>query len=188
MTTDESVEYVIDLLKPLKDDIVYNCIGNHEQRLINQSDHNLMRTISRELECKYGYQYLDEIRINNRPLRIYCRHGKGSSKHSHTAESKTKTETRQVDADLHLEGHNHRLAHFDEVNRTPNWLRTVNYVFTGAFLKYKGYPDQMQLPILPEAFLRLNINKDLIIDSTKYRIHERKPNLIDVSWELGDYS
>jgi UDP-2,3-diacylglucosamine pyrophosphatase LpxH len=179
MPLDDQIEQTIQFFKPLKNDIVYSCMGNHEIRLSKDYDLDLNRIIANGLDCPYGNQHLDTFTVNGKPLTVYTAHGKGSSMYHYTAESKIIRDTQTINADIIMHGHNHRAGYFSIPTRTSNGLRRKHYMFTGAFLGYGGYADAMQLPILPEAFCQLRVNKDVNIRSELFYIDERRPDLME---------
>jgi len=55
-----------------------------------------------------------------------------------------------------------------------------HYVFTGAFLRYGGYAAAMQLPVLPESFIQLSINKDFRVRSNRFNIDECRQEYMEI--------
>jgi hypothetical protein len=184
MSLDDQIDQTISFFQPIinQPNIIprFACRGNHELRLSKDYDLDVMRIIASALDVPYGHQYIDHISINNQPFNIYISHGRGSSKYHYTAESKIIRDTSQIDADLYLNGHNHRCGYFSLPVRTGDGLRRKHYAFTGAFLSYQGYPDSMHLPILPEAFIHLSVNKDLRVFNNIFYIDERQPELLSL--------
>ena len=184
MTLDDQIDFAIKVFKPYRKDIVNMAIGNHEQRLVKEFDLDVNKIIARALKVPYGNQFLDTFVINGNKFTIYTAHGKGSSAHHHTAQSKMIRDTQHVLANMYMNGHNHRCDHFT----VPHFVRTEDgktigrkhYVFTGSFLRYNGYAEQMQLPVLPEAFIQLSINKDMRVSSTQFNIDETKPEYLEL--------
>lgn len=181
MSLDDQLEWVIQFFKPLKEDIIFSAIGNHELRLSKDYDLDLMRIVAQALDCDYGNQYLDHFMVNNEPVTVYTAHGKGSSMHHYTAESKIIRDTQTIMADIVIHGHNHRCGHFSIPTRTMNGLRRKHYVFSGAFLGYGGYADSMQLPVLPESFIYLGVNREHRVTPNVFYIDERQPELMSVA-------
>jgi hypothetical protein len=187
MTLDDQIDFVIKTFKPFRKDIVNMAIGNHEARLVKDFDLDVNKVVARALDVPYGNQFLDTFSVNGNKFTVYSAHGKGSSAHHHTAQSKMIRDTQHVLANMFLNGHNHRCDHFS----VPQFVRTdegktvgrKHYVFTGSFLKYTGYASAMQLPILPEAFIQLAVNKDMRVLSNQYNIDEVAPQYLDV----GDF-
>lgn len=177
MTLDEQVDYSLSCLLPFHKDFRFAIKGNHESRLEKDYDFSVTKLFADRMGCECGYQFIDEFTINKQPFKIYLRHGKGSSSYAHLAQGKTIRETQQVDADLFIEGHNHRLDFFNQPIKTSTGLKRKYYAFSGAYLKYKGYPEAMLLPVLPEAFQIITIDSDLIVRSEPYFIDQRRPDL-----------
>lgn len=177
LPVEEQIDLAISYLKPYRKDIVYSCMGNHEARLQKEFNLDVNHIISKALRCPNGNQTIDTFFINQKPVTVYAAHGKGSSAHFYTAESKFLRETQHLEADIFLNGHNHRCGYFTTPIRSKDGIKRRHYVFTGAFLRYGGYANQMQLPILPEAFIQLNINKEHRIRSNSFYIDENRPDL-----------
>lgn len=181
--TDQMLD-IIDFLEPLKEDIVFAANGNHELRLIKDFDLDLTKLISRQLGCECGNQYIDTFNINDKPISIYISHGAGSSKYHYTAEAKMIRDTQTIQADILLQGHNHRCQYWSIPLNTPEGVKRRHYGFTGSFLGYGGYADQKQLPLLPESFLYLGINKDHRVLSNIFYIDEVAPELMKKTWRI----
>jgi UDP-2,3-diacylglucosamine pyrophosphatase LpxH len=180
MSAEEQVETAISYLKPFRRDIFYCCIGNHESRLIKEFNYNILHRVGKALRCPVGYQFIDSFNINGDPLRVYVAHGKGSSAHFYTAQSKMLRDTSHVDSDIFINGHNHRCGYFSVPNLSREGILRRHYAFSGAFLKYGGYAEAMQLPILPEAFIQLSINKERRVRNNPFYIDEVRPDLLEL--------
>lgn len=185
MSLDEQIDFAIEKLSPYKNDIVSSCIGNHEARLSKEFDLDVNKIIGRSLGIPTGNQFLDSFKINGQDLTVYTAHGKGSSAYFYTAQSKMIRETQHIMADILIQGHNHRCGHFTQPILVPtvegkSKVFRKHYVFSGSYLRYNGYAEAMLLPILPEAFIHLKINKDLRIKSTQYNIDEVAPELMEL--------
>lgn len=64
MSVNDQKEYLIDILSPLKKDIVVYVIGNHENRISNEFNFDMVGDIARELGIESGHQYFDSFQIN----------------------------------------------------------------------------------------------------------------------------
>lgn len=147
-----------------------------------------------EIDCKgeiinfiQGADFVDKIWINNKPIKIYIRHGHGKAKRLDLAMGKTLRETQKKDADILCEGHNHRLEDWHDDIKTSideGKLKKRYYIFTGHFLSYPGsYAADMGLDPLPEGFMEIKIkivNKKLDIEPIKHFIDKERPDL----WKL----
>jgi len=180
MTLDDQIDEAISYFKPYRKDIVFAARGNHELRSSKDYDLDIMRIIANALRCDYGHQTIDCFNINGEPFTVYVAHGKGSAAHFYTAESKIIRDTQHIQADLYLNGHNHRCGYFSIPYRTNEGIKRKHYAFTGSFLRYIGYADMMQLPILPEAFLNLSIDKDFFVNPNLYYIDQRREDLLEL--------
>lgn len=180
MTLDEQLDYSLNYFKPYKKNMRFAAIGNHDIRLWNDFDFNITSVFAKKMKCEYGHSVIDEFNINGEPFKVYLAHGVGSAKHSHTAQGKFIRETEQIEADLFLNGHNHRLDFFSRPVMTSDGLKRQHYGFSGSFLGWKGYSEAMHLPILPEAFQVISINKDRVVKANQYYIDERRPDLLNL--------
>jgi UDP-2,3-diacylglucosamine pyrophosphatase LpxH len=180
MSLTDQINETIDFFKPMKEDIVFACKGNHELRLEKDYDLNLMELIAGQLGCPHGNQYMDCFNVNDKAVNVYVAHGKGSSLYHYTAESKILRDTQTIISDLYIHGHNHRCGHFSIPTKTHEGLKRRHYIFSGSFLGYGGYASAMQLPVLPEAFIILGLNKECRVFPNIHYIDERKPELMGV--------
>lgn len=179
MTLDDQIDYVINSFKPYKKDIVNMVQGNHCARLSKDFDLNVMKIIARALHVPDGNQFIDTFYINQQPYTIYTKHGKGTSAYAHTAQGKMIREHQHIDADLYMNGHSHRLDYFTIPTVSDGKIKRKHYVMTGSFLKYNGYADSMSLPVLPESFIQLNINKELRMRANNFYIDQTRPDLME---------
>ena len=182
MSLDDQIDEVVSYLKPFRSDIIFSAVGNHEHRG-SDIDFDVTKMYAKKLRADWDYQTIDTFNINKTPFRVYLRHGKGTAAYAHLAQGKTLRETQMIDADLYLEGHNHRLDFFSHPVRTRVYgmgMRRRYYAFSGSFLQYKGYPNAMTLPVLPEAFQTISINKDFVVRNNPYMIDQVRPDLLEL--------
>jgi hypothetical protein len=159
-------------------------MGNHEVRLQKEFDMDINRILAENLGCDYGYQYYDRFTVNGELITVYIAHGAGSSKYHYTAEGKIIRDTQNIDADIIMQGHNHRCNHFSIPHSDPNsktGIRRKHYCFMGGFVSYKNsYADAMQMSYLPEAYCYLTIDKNLRVEHNLFYIDERRPDLMKI--------
>lgn len=180
ISLDEQIDTIINYLRPFKKDIVFSAMGNHCLRSLKEYDLDINRIIANALHTRHGHQYIDRFTVNGESVDVYVAHGRGSSAHFYTAESKIIRDTQHIDATVFMNGHNHRCGYFSVPRRTYDGISRKHYLFTGSFLRYVGYADQMQLPILPEAFLNLSINQNLQMRSNIFYIDQVAPELMQL--------
>ena len=177
MSLDDQKALALDYLEPIKKNIICIVKGNHEARLEKDYDYNIIKDMGRELGVPSCNQFMDKIYVNDKPFVIHGKHGIGSSKWSWTAKSKLIRENMMINADLFMEGHNHRLDFFNEPIMTSDGLRRRYYLFSGAFLSYNGYAEAMTKPILPCAFQVCNLDSERRLKNVPHYIDERCPDI-----------
>lgn len=167
-SVEDQKEYLINNIKPFKDDIVCYCMGNHEYRVNKEFGFNIVKDICREMGVQYCNQNIDTFKINDFDFSIFTRHGKGSSQRKHLAMGKLEKGTQDIIADVYLEGHNHRLAWWHELKRFPTGYKRVYYGYTGHFLGYEGYADQQYLQLEPPSWQLITVNQNRLVKCHQY--------------------
>jgi predicted phosphodiesterase len=176
----EQIDIICKFLEEFKEDIIFSCHGNHDYlRVSKEFDLNISKLIADRLGCESGDQCMDTFMVNGEEFTVYANHGKGSNAYAHLAQGKIQRETSTIQANLFLQGHNHRLDFFSVPMRTITGLERKYYGFTGAFLNYGGYPSQMFLPVLPPAFQFIVMDKYLNLGNIAYFIDQKRPDLVD---------
>lgn len=161
MSLEDQKAYLLDNLEPFKEDIIGVCVGNHEARLIKEFDFNVVADIARELECLWYNQRIDTFKINEHTIDVFTRHGKGTSGQRHLAMGKLERNTNNIQADIYLEGHSHRLLAWNKFYVDKEGLHRKYYGYTGAFLNYGGsYAEAQYLDVEPPAYQTISINKN----------------------------
>jgi len=181
MSLDDQVEYIIDSLKPYRKRIRFTCIGNHEHRLKDTYNLDLMDIIANALKTEAGYSVVDRLKVGREEIRVHMHHGSGWSKYEHTALAKLQRETSHIQADIFLQGHNHRAGHYtqpyihygDELR-----VKRKHYFFTGTFMGHASYARAKALPYLPEAFMDIRVDKKGVVNSRMLSIDVEAPGLI----------
>ncbi|MCE7699958.1 MAG: metallophosphoesterase [Methanobacterium paludis] len=179
--------------------------GNHDIRL-RKEDFDLMEEFCDRLSIDYcantnisiakrkgeteflkKANFVDKIWVNGKPIKIFGRHGLGSAKRLDLAMSKQDRETIRKDADIYVEGHNHRCHYYPQTMQTSvdeGGFKWQHYGFTGHFLSYPGgYAEEAGLDILPEAYLRMtinDINDKIFIDGKEFFVDRYRPDLFKI--------
>lgn len=170
LSADEQICELVDLLKPYRKYINYMTTGNHEKR--NKKDYNLdiSKVISEILGVRYNKSdFFDTLKINKNDFVIYGRHGSKFNQRLELAEGQFIRDTHQLQADLLMQGHNHYLSYFNRPIRTKNGIKRKHYCFSGHFLNYYGsYAHEKNMTQVPQSFLRLNIDKNLVVRCDEY--------------------
>ncbi|HPQ05436.1 MAG TPA: hypothetical protein PKZ88_08240 [Methanothermobacter sp.] len=156
----DQIEEVLKVIKPIKKYVVSVVMGNHEKRLKYSYNLNLTRLIANMCDIKlWGYQTLDQFKINGRTFNIHSYHGKGVTRYLYTSFGKVMRETQHINADLFFYGHLHFLGHYSVPMIFGNEIRRKNYILTGHFLEYdETYADAALMDFRPESFCILTVN------------------------------
>lgn len=167
-SVEEQREYLINNIRPFREDIVGYSMGNHEYRLNKEFGFNIVKDICRELEVSYYNQNIDSFKINDFDFSIFTRHGKGTSQRRHLAMGKLEKATQDIIADMYFEGHNHRLAFWNQLKRFPEGYKRIYYGYTGHFLGYNGYPDQQYLQLELPSWQLITVNQNRLVKCHQY--------------------
>lgn len=147
-----------ELLSPIKDRFLGICSGNHENVFLLKTNFDITEHLCDILGIRYlGYDFLMNLKIDNKKLVIRGHHGWGGGSRTQGADlTKFSKDCQFWDADLFLYGHVHRLIsdkvprlsiNDDKLEANPKYL-----VICGTFLKtftdgtdatyseVKGYP------------------------------------------------
>lgn len=170
LTANEQICELIDLLKPYRKYVNYMTSGNHEKRPKKDYNIDVSKLISDILDVPYNKSdFFDKLKINNKEFMIYGKHGTKFSQRLELAEGGMIRDTHNIVADLLLQGHNHYLSYFNRPIRTKNGIKRKHYAFTGHFLEYRGsYANEKNMVHVPQAFLRLSIDKHLNVKADEY--------------------
>ena len=179
----EQLELAIDYLKPFKDNIIGVTKGNHDSaRILKEFDFDITQVLAQAFDCNSVSQFKQTLTINEEPYKIFATHGKGSApKKPHLALGKIIRETEYIDCDISFYGHIHKAHEISSVNVVDNKYRRRYFVATGSFLTYKNsYAENMGLAPVPEAFTRVDIDKDLNTKVNIFNIDEVCPELVEL--------
>jgi predicted phosphodiesterase len=163
MTPDEQIDYLVDLLMPVKDKILVITSGNHEDRTYRTDGIKLIKRVARELGIEDRYvevAYLLYVAFGKNRGRdnrktvysIYGKHGRGGGKRIGSKTNKLEDMAKIIDADVFLHSHTHMPAIFklsrfrvDYRNRKKSRMNML-FVNTNAFLDYGGYGEEKGYP------------------------------------------
>lgn len=170
LSANEQICELVDLLKPYKKYVNYMTSGNHEKRPKKDYNIDVSKLISDILDVPYNKSdFFDKLKINNKEFMVYGKHGTKFSQRLELAEGGMIRDTNNIIADLLLQGHNHYLSYFNRPIRTKNGIKRKHYAFTGHFLEYTGsYANEKNLNHVPQAFLRLSVDKYLNVKADEY--------------------
>lgn len=140
----KQIETAISMLTPIRDKIIFFCIGNHEERTFRQTGSDPGYTMCMGLGCLDKYNYVHgfiTVRACGKTYKIYATHNIGRS------ECKLKTMARShPDCELVLGGHIHQekvvpvaqQLHSGKIRTTyavtsNSWLKDESYAISGAY-------------------------------------------------------
>lgn len=169
ISTHDALERLVNLLKPYKDYIRYCVTGNHEARTTRDFNFDITKTLAHRLDVPYSRSdFFDTLTINDKKLIVYGKHGTRTSKNSMLSMKNFIYDMADVEADLHLQGHNHYCEFVSKFQRGADGGKRKYYGFSGMFLGYDGYARNKGLAMVQPAFMRLEVDKNLHIDAKKF--------------------
>lgn len=174
LSADKQICELIDLIEPYKKYINFMTLGNHEKRPKKDYNIDIGQLMSSMLHIPYDKSdFFDKLLINNNEFVVYGKHGTKFSQRQELAEGGMIRDTNNIVADLLMQGHNHYCTHFSRPITTSEGIKRKHYGFTGHFLEYKGsYANEKNLVHVPQAFLRFNIDKNLVVKCDEYHKDE----------------
>ncbi len=171
VTPQEQRDDVIEILKPIRGKILGATIGNHEQRIYNETGVDLMEDIAKELNVPYrpeGMLYklsFGDVRpgSSHRPFVFwsYITHGYGGARTKSAKAVKVERMATWVHSDWYAMSHDHVVNAAPSIYLMPDNRGIVNgdgflsgkvsakrqiLVKTNAYLKWGGYAESGGFP------------------------------------------
>jgi predicted phosphodiesterase len=104
------LDVLAEVLSPIKDKILINLEGNHEERIWKQSGIRVSKVLSNMLGVPFGgYSAFVKLRIASINYIIHAQHGSSNAWYPHTKLTAAMRTAQHTDADLYLYGHTHEL-------------------------------------------------------------------------------
>jgi len=142
MTPEDQVDYVAELLEPIKDKCLGLLSGNHEWRLEDRYGIDLVKILADRLGAEaYGPMAFIELWLNKSevPVLIFATHGHYGGRKVGGAINRIQDLAAYFDADIYLMGHVHRRAVHKEEYLTAREGKLVQgariFGLTGTFLR-----------------------------------------------------
>lgn len=172
------------LLKPYAPYVRGMVPGNHELRAKREFNLDVSELIADDLGIPYNpFDISDTLLVNGKEFNIFARHGWNHGKKPISVMNTfiNDMQDNRCDTDLCMVGHNHLCDFRSKYYRTKDDTYTRKYfAFTGHFLDpFSSYARGMNKPLTPEAFLRLELNKNCKLSCTQYNIDEECPDLVN---------
>lgn len=157
----EQIDYVVDKLESLKDDIIYFTDGNHCQRATKEFQLDVAKIMANRLDVPYTHGFIDTFIVNGKEYVVNGSHGNTTSGRRDLSIGAIIRGTKDISADFYLRGHNHRLLYYYDFVNTNEGLKKKHYCYTGSFLNYAGsYAEKAGLNPLPAGYMVININRN----------------------------
>lgn len=139
------IDYLYEVLKPIKDKILINLEGNHEERAWKASGVRLSKVLSNMLGVPFGgYSAFVKLKVRKNNYIIHAQHGSSNAWYPHTKLTAAMRTAQHTDADLYLYGHTHELLSIKVprrfIDKRSRQVVTAEkyFVLTGSFLEYEG--------------------------------------------------
>ena len=134
----KQIETIIELLTPIREKIIFFCIGNHEERTFRQTGSDPGYTMCLGLNCLDKYNFVQgfiTITAKGKTYKLYATHNIGKS------ECKLKTMARaHPDCDIIIGAHVHTPKVVSVAQQLHNGKTKTTYAITGkAWLKDESY-------------------------------------------------
>ena len=181
LTPMEQINKMLDLLEPIKEKILILANGNHEARILKETNIDITRLVARQLgiEDRYAeswwYLFLrfgekEQGRKIPVSYQITGYHGSGGGRKVGSKANRLEEMSQTVIADLYVMSHTHKPLSTkgtifvpDYGNNTLN-KKQMYYLMTNSFLEYGGYGES--LGFTPTD----NTPTEAVLDGTKRKI------------------
>ena len=157
----------LEFLRPIRSRILGLHSGNHEERLRNFADFDLVAQLCADLDCRnLGYSALQVLHVGEQSYRVHSWHGSSGAQFQHTKLAAAAKAKQVSDADIYLMGHVHEIGATVQrrfsVDVDGNRIdRKVVVGITGSFMDYDGgYADMKGLIPGKPGVLKLKLYSD----------------------------
>ena len=164
-TPEKQIDFILDLLLPIKDKILCMLHGNHEERIRQKTSIDVSKMMAKVLGVTYaGDSAYLRIRAGDMSYKIFAMHGNSSSLTPAGKLNSCMKMSTYLDADLYIMGHNHELMSHSTVYIRMNVKDKMierdkrYYILSGHFLKYGGYAEQKGYNPGKTGVVKINID------------------------------
>ena len=141
----EQLDALVEVLEPIKNKVLINLEGNHEERIWKHSGIRVSKILANMLGVPFGgYSAFVKLRVRKNNYIVHAQHGSSNAWYPHTKLTAAMRTAQHTDADLYLYGHTHELLSIKVPRKVMDKRsRTVvtsekYFVLTGSFLEYEG--------------------------------------------------
>lgn len=177
----EEIERLIEILEPIKDKILVIGTGNHEDRIMKETNVDVIKLVAKQLgiEDRYAdnwwYLFLrfgEKAQGRKAPMcyQITGYHGSGGGRKTGGKANRLEEMSQVAIADLYIMGHTHKPLGTKGAIYIPDYAnnslnkKQMYYLMTNSFLDYGGYGEK--LGFVPTD----NSPTEAILDGTKRKI------------------
>lgn len=160
MSPMEQIDYLIELLEPIKDKILVIGTGNHEDRITKETNIDVIQLVAKQLgiEDRYtnGWWYLflrfgekDQGRKAPMCYQITGYHGSGGGRKPGGKVNRLEEMGQTVIADVYIMGHTHKPMATKSAIYIPDYAnnslnkKQMHFLMTNSFLDYGGYGEKL---------------------------------------------
>jgi predicted phosphodiesterase len=179
MPVSKQLDLAVELFKPYRSLVDLAVIGNHEQRVSNDTSLDLMELMCQRLdiESKYsGFSGFAVYQLGDLIYSIFATHGSSSSAKEAGAVNSLLNLQSLALSNCYVQGHTHKLLSFSrEVSMADSTNKPLSlellFVNNGAALEYEGgYAQMKNLARSELGFCAIELFKD----SRKMKFHKIK--------------
>jgi len=149
-------DFMLEMLKPIKDKIYGALQGNHEERVRKETGYDITKMLAKDLGCKYyGFGCFTKLKVKDQNYIIYSTHGSSGATLPYTKIKKALDMGKYIESDVLLYAHVHSLQVHTQQYKSVNIRnktvekRSKYYVLTGHYLNYEDSYAEMK-NIVPE--------------------------------------
>jgi predicted phosphodiesterase len=174
----EQIQNIVEILKPIRNKILFSICGNHEHRIEKATGLDIMQIMADMLGIPYlGWEAHFALKLKGSMVRCYAHHGTSAAVTSGAKlNAIEKLHFRSPHAHLIFCGHTH-FPFFSEkeiryINSDCKMKRfTQYYISSGSLHESDGYATMKALPPIPTRLNKVKIrveNNAIIAESTKF--------------------
>ena len=175
---EEQFEKMLKMLYPIKDKIITNLSGNHEERIRKKTSFDVSKLLSKELNVPYSqYGALNKIKVNKVNFHVYAIHGSAGGRTIAGKISACIKMQEKAGADIYLMGHTHGLDYFPQIyysidNRGGHIVKkTKHFILTGSFVDWdSSYAEMKNYSPSPVGVPKINLYGELSRGSKKVEV------------------
>jgi predicted phosphodiesterase len=157
MNPKEQLELLVELLKPIRKNILGAVVGNHSWRIEKETGICFLKILCDNLDIPYGkFQMFHNITVGKEKYEIFAMHGASNAMSTEGRINAFKKQFDNIDSELYLFGHTHDLFKREFDRRVVKNGKVTEekkiIVLCGNALNYGGYAEFKGYPVLKKGF------------------------------------